>query len=101
MPQQEPGQQQFGLIKECTTGDSSPVSIADHKLLVKPAANSSATAKTYAANTVKYLARAYLCSLTELATEKMPQSLLEALNVTDATSAAAQGEPDSGITEGT
>ena len=33
------------------------------------------------ANKIKYLARAYLCKIEDLATEKMPNALLEALSL--------------------
>ena len=35
--------------------------------------------KTFGANTLKYLARAYLCNISELSIEKMPPNLLLAL----------------------
>ena len=58
-------------------------SIADFTLKVRSTINGNTKQPIFVpANKIKYLARAYLCKIEDLATEKMSNSLLDTLNLT-------------------
>ena len=82
----EEGKPKFGKVIECTINEESTTkvaSIADHKLSILALNSKTISKQKVSANTVKYLARAYLCNLSELSTERMPTVLLDALNITE------------------
>lgn len=56
--------------------------ITDCKVEIKSLSND--TRSTQSAESLKYLARAYLCNISDITTEKLPASLLGELNLASA-----------------
>ena len=75
------GPSYFAKITDCPEPVTSKQAthITDCKLEVKSL--SDGVKSTQSAESLKYLARAYLCNINEIATEKLPPSLLNELNL--------------------
>ena len=78
---ENPSAQDYGRIISCANDKDTQQSatLADLKLKVKGLNNEAVN--THSAGQLKYLARAYLCNIADIQTEKLPPSLLAELNL--------------------